>query len=98
MATGLRNGPISPFAFGPAAWLHTPNSAETSTPNNSESDRLGPPCPFLSLITSFVMGYRRPSGEVGWGRAISVSSVFLRFLYHPLAHVIAACGGYQTLS
>jgi len=28
----------SPLAFGPAAWLHTPDSDEHSTPFNSESD------------------------------------------------------------
>ena len=58
-----------------------PNTVQTSTPVNLQSDRVRRrPTPFLSLITSFVMGYRRPSGEVGWGRAIPVSPDFPCFL------------------
>jgi len=38
------------------------NSAETYTPDNSESDTRFNTPPFLSLITSLPRGYQRPSG------------------------------------
>jgi hypothetical protein len=54
-ATRLRywvsQGPTSPRAFEPAAWLRAPISAETSTPDNSESDTLSP-CPSIAFYLS----------------------------------------------
>jgi len=41
--------PLRPVAIEAGIPVATPNSAETSTPNNSESDNLGmahAPCPF----------------------------------------------------